>query len=115
MLIASYLLLAHFLSDFGTQNQYIALNKSSSNKILSVHIALLSAVLFLMFLPIVTLKIAIVLTIINGFMHFVTDYITSRLTKKYYQENRMFAFWKVIGIDQLIHTVTLLLSYSLFS
>jgi hypothetical protein len=44
----------------------------------------------------------------NGALHFMTDAITSRMTKKFYPGK---GFWNTIGIDQLIHYVTLFGTY----
>jgi hypothetical protein len=47
---------------------------------------------------------------INGVLHWITDYFTSRLNAHLWQAKRTKAFWIGIGADQLIHTTTLLLT-----
>jgi len=110
--IACYLLLAHFVSDFVTQTVEMGLKKSSNIEILTKHIAFLTLALVVLLLPLVSPVMAVVIAFTNGAIHWVVDFATSRIAKKFYQEQRMYAFWKVIGIDQLIHTAVLLLTYS---
>ena len=111
-----FILISHFIADFIFQTNNMAENKSSSNIWLSKHIVSYTTVLFLsmaffnfMFLDFSYYSI-IVFSLVNGAIHFIVDYITSRATKRLYEENRMHDFFVVIGLDQLIHNITLLLS-----
>lgn len=84
----------HFVGDFLLQNDKIAKLKSSSLKWLAIH-SYLYAVPFLFF----GLKIAAVI----GSMHGVVDFATSKLTKKYAQNESKRMFFTVIGFDQALH------------
>lgn len=88
----------------------MAKGKSSSNKILSEHITVYTLV---MLIPGILLlgPIGALWAIFNGLVHFLVDYFTSRLTSKLWAEGKVHDFFVVIGLDQLIHTLTLLISY----
>ena len=45
------------------------------------------------------------------FMDWVTDYFTSRATKKLWEKEEVRKFFMVIGLDQAIHITTLFLTY----
>jgi hypothetical protein len=102
------LLVAHFVGDFLLQSDWMALNKSKDNLALTVHAAVYSAC-FLWVSP-VTLFAAVVLG-----QHWLTDYVTSRITSRLWQANQRHWFFVVIGADQLIHYVTLAWTLSLLS
>lgn len=111
------LLLAHFVGDFVLQTDYMAVNKSKSMRALLWHTWVYS----LCFTP-----WGIEFWLITWLTHFFTDAITSRITsklwfvriiepingpgQKFYGAfdcgNRHY-FFVVIGLDQLIHYVTL--------
>jgi hypothetical protein len=50
--------------------------------------------------------------LVNGMAHFITDWITSRVTSKLWQEKEVHWFFVVIGLDQAIHLSTLVLTYN---
>lgn len=96
------LLIFHFIADFMLQTDKMAINKSSSNYWLTKHVAVYS-LLFTLIHPIYAL--------VNGFLHWITDYVTSRLAAKAWQTEKRSLFFTIIGLDQLIHTVTLISTY----
>lgn len=107
-------LFIHTIADFFLQTKEMAMNKSSSNKALLKHVYVytLPWLIGLFFFDMYNVLLFIFITFI---CHFVTDYITSRFTKKYYQDNRMYGFpgfWTTIAIDQFLHILQLILTYN---
>ena len=98
------IVLFHFVSDFLLQTEEMANNKSTSNKWLTIHVTCYS-IPFIAISPLYAL--------INGVLHFITDYITSRITKRLWAEKKVGLFFKVIGFDQAIHMSTLFGTYYL--
>lgn len=113
-----YIMMWHWLSDFVFQSDWMAKQKSSSNKILAMHVAMymlimLSGTIILGFgTPVVAHSLTNVLlfVLVNGAAHFVTDYVTSRWTSRLYKAGRTHDFFIVIGLDQLAHTGALLVT-----
>jgi len=91
----------HFIGDFLLQTDKMALNKSKSNKWLGIHVLCYSTP-FLWF----GWKFAV----INGLAHFLTDWVTSRLSSKAWAAQKRGLFFKIIGLDQAIHLTCLTLS-----
>jgi len=98
-------LVLHFISDFMLQTDDMAKGKSSSNRILTRHI-MTYGVLFLVYL-------GPVYALVNCILHWVTDYFSSRATKKLWEQQRVHDFFVVIGLDQLIHMICLVVTIPL--
>jgi hypothetical protein len=94
----------HFVADYICQWNYIALNKGKSIAWLSLHVFIYS--LFFIFL-------GWKFTCVNFAIHFVIDFITSRINAKLYK-NHQYWFYKMLGFDQALHLTTLILSYRYF-
>ena len=97
-----YLLFLHWVADFLWQSDYVAQNKSKSNKVLAFH-----CFLYGLFFIVGTMNIKFGL--ILGLIHFPVDYVTSRLNSKLYKAGKNHEFFVSIGFDQWIHFVTILL------
>lgn len=104
------LLAVHWVGDFFLQSHWMASNKSSDNLALSAHVGMYTltlwvgaAVIFLGQSP----EKWVAFALVNGLLHFGTDYFTSRTTARLWKEQRVHDFFVVIGMDQLIHQVTL--------
>ena len=94
----------HWIADFIFQTDKMAINKSTSWKWLSSHIAAYTT-----FLLIFGWQFAL----INGAAHFVTDAITSRITSCLWKKGDRHNFFVVIGADQALHLTVLLLTLPL--
>lgn len=110
-----YILFLHFVADFCLQTSWMANNKSSNNVALLWHVVVYS---FCLFLGILVINTFIVIDIsrfvlLNMVLHFITDYATSRFNKILLSKKNYRGFFAMIGFDQLVHTITLLLTLQL--
>ena len=117
------LLIVHFIGDFLLQSDWMALNKSKKWEVLMVH----AFVYGMCFAP-----WGSQFAVITYSAHFFTDAITSRITSKlWFMEPRLIEnevgeqfnvwipkdpnprhwFFVMIGLDQLIHCLTLAVTY----
>lgn len=121
------LLVAHFVGDFLLQSDWMALNKSKNSSALTFHVLVYS----LCFLPFWGWKF----WLLTFYSHWITDYFTSKVTTKLWfidlaepymkgygidhyrwatiRQGRRHWFFTMIGFDQLIHAMTLGLTYYL--
>lgn len=116
------LMIAHFVGDFLLQSDWMAANKSKNVQALVAHVWVYSLI-FLWFGP--------TFWLITWLSHFLTDAITSRVTSKlwfvvpaggagsgwftYDTSGKRHWFFVVIGLDQLIHMVTLIWTLKLLT
>lgn len=117
------LLFVHFVADFVFQTDKMATNKSTSNEALISHIFVYSACLFygvgilsgfLPGLPLHSLTMPwpfLGWVGLNAVAHFATDYITSRMTSKFWKAGKRHEFFVTIGFDQFLHAAVLVLSW----
>lgn len=108
------ILFIHWVADFLYQTKDMAVNKSSSNLWLFRHVAVYSSVWFFVGIAIFDIAQVALFTIITFISHFITDYITSRWTKKLYNIGKYYgfpSFFSVIGLDQYLHYLQLILCY----
>jgi peptidoglycan biosynthesis protein MviN/MurJ (putative lipid II flippase) len=94
----------HFIADFILQSDKMAINKSSDNKWLALHVIIYTLPLF---------WFGFWFALINGTLHYVTDYFTSRWTSRLWAEEKRHWFFVVIGLDQALHLTALFVTYSL--
>lgn len=105
------ILICHFIFDFFFQTDEMAKGKSKSNITLFEHSfvvaigILLMAILNFQYFEHTGLLVAFV--VINWIAHFFTDYFSSRASSRLYADNQFHDFFGTIGLDQLVHYVTL--------
>lgn len=100
-----FLIWTHWFADFILQSDKIALNKSNSNITLLQHVALYGVCF---------IWAGWQFALANAVLHFATDWVTSRATKKLYQAGHRHWFFVVIGLDQALHMTAILLTADYF-
>ena len=99
------ILFLHWVFDFCFQSNEQAQNKSESLDALTSHVLIYTFFLSIVFGPIYGA--------VNGILHFVTDYNTSKWTKKLSDKKDWHNFFVVVGFDQLLHFIALFLTIPL--
>lgn len=114
-----FIIFVHWVSDFVLQTQHMSTRKSSSNYYLTLHVVIYSFATILgwaLVLPLLGIHLysgPVWLAFLLIFAtHWVTDYFTSRRTSKLYKEEKYHDFFVVIGFDQVLHYVQLLLIFN---
>lgn len=117
---------SHFIADFLCQSDKMAVNKSTSNYWLGVHGASYTVGLIMSYMMLVILamvfpflipfmvKLPFTYFILNGILHTMVDYGTSRWTSHLWKNEKRHAFFSVVGLDQAIHMTILYLTMFLF-
>lgn len=100
------LLAVHWFADFVLQTHWQAQNKSKRIDALARHVAVYTLALAVASSPFIGALWA-PFVIVNGVLHFVTDFFTSRWSARLYAKQDRHNFFVVIGLDQLIHQATL--------
>lgn len=103
--IAAVIIL-HFVFDFIFQSHWMATNKSKSNKALLAHVSVYAIGLTIIAMNCLPPIYIFPWVIFNAVAHFVTDYFTSRASSKQFGNN-WHDFFCVVGVDQVIHYLTL--------
>jgi hypothetical protein len=96
------LVLMHFVADFIFQSDYIAINKSSNSWVLALHV-------FLYSIPFAYFGVAF--AVVTFVLHFVTDYISSRVAGNFWKNEQRHWFFVTIGADQAVHMISLFAAY----
>lgn len=113
------ILFFHWFADFILQTHEMAINKSKSNYWLTKHVmsymtGILPIALLVMYLS-GSFVGAFLWWMLNGGLHWVTDYNTSRWTSKLWAKQETHNFFIVIGLDQFIHYICLIGTYTLLT
>lgn len=128
------LLALHFIGDFMLQSDWMALNKSKNWTALAAHVSAYTATFWPLFIVALGFnrENVVLFLVVTWLTHFLTDAWTSRITSWLWFMKPVNAFWNaggkryemwvpiggsrhwffvVIGLDQLIHYVTLALTW----
>lgn len=131
--IALIILFIHFVSDFIFQDEKWATTKSTSIISLLKHTLTYSLIwltigsLYSVYLSIykdiqvgeLVFKMTLYFTLITFVAHTITDYFTSKITKRLYEQGKFgssipnLGFFTVIGGDQILHYIQLFLTFEL--
>lgn len=107
------ILFIHWVADFLCQTDWMAQNKSKDNVALLAHVGIYS---FIWFIPMFFMCpghrfAASEFVAITMICHYITDYFTSRLNSKLWEEKKVHWFFVSVGFDQFLHYLQLLLTY----
>ena len=129
------LFVLHFLGDFLFQSRWMAENKGKNVLALSLHVLIYSLVLFiglyscravyreiigsfrpniLSFADQINGNQLLWFVAINFLLHFVTDLTTSQFTRYFWEKNDKHKFFAVIGFDQCVHQICLMITAKIF-
>lgn len=113
--IVLYIILIHNIADFWCQTKEQAMNKSHNFTKLLDHTIHYSYLMLALCIPLFNNVLDLIVFIIVTFiLHTVTDYNTSKLSKKYNDSGKYYGvpgFWFIISVDQILHYLQLLLMY----
>lgn len=108
-----YLFALHFIADFVFQFNWMAHGKSKKFWPLFAHVLVYTSI-FLGGAAVCThINSAIWFGVLNGVIHYIVDYFTSRLNSRLYQKEDKQTFFISVGFDQLLHAITILLTSQL--
>jgi hypothetical protein len=106
------ILAIHFIADFIVQTRWQATNKSKRLDALTQHVTTYTLCLLATWAFVaagVHAEPIAKWALLNGLLHFATDYLTSRRTAANWNNGAPGkAFWVWLGFDQFIHAATLL-------
>ncbi|RTK99468.1 MAG: DUF3307 domain-containing protein [Proteobacteria bacterium] len=98
------LIITHFIADFVLQNDWMAHGKSKRFAPLFIHCLIYSSCFLLW-----GLKFAV----FTGILHFIVDFVTSRINIQLWNLQSKHWFFVSIGLDQLVHYVCLAAVFNL--
>ena len=106
-----FILVIHFLADFGLQTHEQATGKSTSVKWLTYHVGVYSIIwLLAAWFYFDYFNIAIIFATITFICHWLTDYMTSRIGKPFWDNQDFHNGFVVVGFDQILHYIQLYLT-----
>lgn len=109
--IYMFLLFVHFIADFVLQTDWQAKNKSKSLVALGKHVSVYTLTLGVASLFLFGISINVfIFILVNGILHFVTDFFTSRMSSHYFSRQDWHTGFIVVGFDQFVHQITLALT-----
>ena len=110
--VVFFLIIVHFLADFCLQTHEQAINKSSSNKYLFYHVGTYSLAWFFAMWGFCGIwQMAFMFATMTFSLHFATDYVTSRISKKFFEAKDFHNGFVVVGFDQVLHYFQLLVTF----
>lgn len=120
--IFATIIIVHFFADFVFQAEEWALGKSKKWKPLLKHTSVYSIFWLLPFWALTINLIGSICFVIATFIaHTITDYFTSRIVSKRFESKHYgspipnFGAFTIIGIDQALHYLQLIICYELFA
>jgi hypothetical protein len=102
-------IVAHWIADFVCQTDKMATRKSTSMLWLSLHVLTYTVVLSMVML-VLWGHVNLFWILLNGLLHWVTDFVTSRITSQLWKMERRHDFFVMVGLDQVIHYACLFIT-----
>lgn len=99
------LLLAHWIGDFLLQSTNMATKKHNNLKWLFLHVFTYTTALLILSQFVFSWQVGLGYAIINGALHLITDFFTSKVSIKYQDRPRI--FFPILGLDQFLHLTCL--------
>lgn len=119
MTVIVTILFIHWVADFIYQDEEWAINKSIDNNALLKHTITYSIVWYIPMIFILGIWKSTIFVTITFILHTLTDYFTSRIVSKKFQNKEYgsnipnFGAFTIIGFDQFLHYIQLILTYKL--
>lgn len=106
------LIVVHWFADFVLQTDQQAQNKWNNTRALLEHTGSYALVFLLIASVVMPLHpwLALSFALITGIIHTGTDYVTSKITHRLWNEKKVHEFFVVIGFDQVLHYIQLVLT-----
>lgn len=109
--ILIWILIIHFLADFGLQTHEQSQNKSKGNNIWNLalfqHVGVYSLVWCISLIGYLPYHAILMFGFITFTAHYTTDWITSRVGKSFWVKEDLHNGFVVIGFDQMLHYLQL--------
>jgi len=109
-ILLTFVLLVHFIADFVLQSEYMSMNKWKSLWALSWHVFVYFSTLVVI-LSLAQFKNVWLYCSLNGCIHFIVDYFSSKVTHYLWEAKEIRKFFIVIGFDQFLHMAFLISFY----
>ncbi len=105
-------LAVHWAGDFLAQSHWMSVNKSKRWDALLLHVAVYTIILYIGSIIVFwgsnkVPELVLLFVVVNGFLHFWTDLVSSQVTALLWEKKRVHDFFVVVGFDQLVHQATL--------
>lgn len=119
ILLIIYLIFAHWVADFVFQDEEWALTKKNSFSSLLMHTWVYSTIIMIMTAYFLTPMGMYYFWVINFVTHTAVDYFTSKWVGMKFEKKQLgsaipnFGAFTIIGLDQFIHYVILIMSFYL--
>jgi hypothetical protein len=124
-----FVLALHLIADFILQPNWIQTYKSRDNLVLLLHVIIYTYVLSVGALLLASWKAALLFGVVNGILHYVVDFVTSRVIthhakklelqkqapneeKPLFERVNLYSLSALLGIDQLLHQACLVVTIS---
>ncbi len=108
------IIIGHWIGDYVLQTESMAVNKSKSNKWLTIHVGAWTFGLAVVVIPFSGLVSIWLWVLLMGVLHWIQDYITSRINTYFLKKKWQKLFWLAIGTDQMLHYLIMFYTINLW-